>query len=111
MVWGMGLLDDAIREHLELKRLHGGSASEVILEERDALGPSRGGNDRTPAERMASPKEPLHACDNDLLDGKASMDLGPPHLSQETVELDMRSVLDAESNENGGHERVRRQAL
>jgi hypothetical protein len=36
----MGLLDDAIREHLELKRVRGADPSEVIREEREALGVS-----------------------------------------------------------------------
>ncbi len=35
----MGLLEDAIREHLELKRRHGANADEVARAERDALGP------------------------------------------------------------------------
>jgi hypothetical protein len=37
----MGLLDDAIREHLELKRLHGASDEEIAQEEAEALGPAR----------------------------------------------------------------------
>jgi hypothetical protein len=43
----MGLLDDAIREHLELKRRHGADASEVAHAEQEALGPVR----RQPFER------------------------------------------------------------
>jgi hypothetical protein len=35
---GMGLLDDAIREHLELKRQHGGDPSEIERQEREAFG-------------------------------------------------------------------------
>ena len=35
---GMGLLDDAIREHLELKRRHGADPDEVSRQEREALG-------------------------------------------------------------------------
>ena len=35
----MGLLEDAIREHLDLKRQHGADPSEVAAEEREALGP------------------------------------------------------------------------
>jgi hypothetical protein len=34
----MGLLDDAIREHLELKRRHGADAEEVSRQEEEALG-------------------------------------------------------------------------
>jgi hypothetical protein len=37
----MGVLDDAIREHLELKRLHGASDEEISQEEAEALGPAR----------------------------------------------------------------------
>jgi hypothetical protein len=34
----MGLLDDAIREHLELKRRHGADPAEVERQEREVLG-------------------------------------------------------------------------
>src|SRR5437763_4702915 len=37
----MGVLDDAIREHLELKRRHGASDEEIAQEEAEALGPAR----------------------------------------------------------------------
>ena len=37
----MGLLDDAIREHLDLKRRHGADPTEVEQAEREALGPVR----------------------------------------------------------------------
>jgi hypothetical protein len=53
----MGLLDDAIREHLELKRRHGADPDEVSRQEREALGaPVRGefakpaGEDRADAD-------------------------------------------------------------
>jgi hypothetical protein len=39
----MGLLDDAIREHLELKRKHGASDEEINQKEAEALGPARRG--------------------------------------------------------------------
>lgn len=38
---GMGLLDDAIREHLDLKRRRGADPAEVERDEREALGPVR----------------------------------------------------------------------
>jgi hypothetical protein len=41
----MGLLDDAIREHMELKRRRGADPGEVAQQERDALGPVVGGHD------------------------------------------------------------------
>jgi hypothetical protein len=37
----MGILDDAIREHLELKRRHGVAEEELQREEEEALGPAR----------------------------------------------------------------------
>jgi hypothetical protein len=37
----MGLLDDAIREHLELRRAHGADPTEVERQEREALGAPR----------------------------------------------------------------------
>jgi hypothetical protein len=38
---GMGVLDDAIREHLELKRRHGAPEQELQRQEEEALGPVR----------------------------------------------------------------------
>jgi hypothetical protein len=37
----MGILDDAIREHLELKRKHGAAEDELERQEEEALGPAR----------------------------------------------------------------------
>src|SRR3954452_7831346 len=45
----MGALDDAIREHLELKRRHGASEDEIRQAEAEALGPAR----RAPAGGFA----------------------------------------------------------
>src|ERR1043166_3929217 len=41
----MGMLDDAIREHLELKRRHGADPQEVARQEDEALGPIPGRED------------------------------------------------------------------
>ena len=49
----MGVLDDAIREHLELKRRHGATDDEIARKEAEALGPARRGPapaEETPAE-------------------------------------------------------------
>jgi hypothetical protein len=48
----MGLLDDAIREHLDLKKKHGAPAEEVAQQEHEALGPARR------AEPSEAPPEP-----------------------------------------------------
>ncbi|MCW3013894.1 MAG: hypothetical protein JWO02_986 [Solirubrobacterales bacterium] len=54
----MGLLDDAIREHLELKRLHGADASEVARQEHEALGPVRREDIAIPGPGAAVAPEP-----------------------------------------------------
>jgi hypothetical protein len=51
----MGLLDDAIREHLELKRKHGASDQEISLQEAEALGPARREVAPVEAEPAAEP--------------------------------------------------------
>ena len=48
----MGLLDDAIREHLDLKRRRGADPSEVARLEQEALGPVR----REPAPASSPPR-------------------------------------------------------
>jgi hypothetical protein len=61
----MGLLDDAIREHLELKRRHGADPDEVTRQEREALGaPVRGEFAKPGGEKRPSAEEP----DEDLAD-------------------------------------------
>jgi hypothetical protein len=52
----MGVLDDAIREHLELKRRHGADPSEVAELEREAFGPGRRAPE--PLEVPPAPVEP-----------------------------------------------------
>jgi hypothetical protein len=56
----MGLLDDAIREHLDLKRRRGGDPTEIERAEREALGPVRRGpevvgEDVVPQESVQEP--------------------------------------------------------
>jgi hypothetical protein len=53
----MGLLDDAIKEHLELKRKRGADAEEVARLEQEALGPPQRG-EFAPASAPAEPDEP-----------------------------------------------------
>jgi hypothetical protein len=63
----MGLLDDAIREHLELKRKHGANPEDVARQEQEALGPGQRNEFAQPegaaqappeAEPVAAPGEP-----------------------------------------------------
>jgi hypothetical protein len=58
----MGLLDDAIREHLDLKRRRGADPAEIERAERDALGPVR----RGPEEAEQVDLEHAPAVDDDL---------------------------------------------
>ncbi len=50
----MGLLDDAIREHLDLKRRRGADPTEVERAEREALGPVRRGPEPQEADEVAA---------------------------------------------------------
>jgi hypothetical protein len=58
----MGVLDDAIRQHLELKRKHGATDEELDRQEAEALGPVRREVPETPegeeAEAIATSEEP-----------------------------------------------------
>jgi hypothetical protein len=63
----MGLLDDAIKEHLELKRRHGADPGEVARLEHEALGPAR--RDPAPAavdEPVAAAPAAAPVADDDL---------------------------------------------
>ena len=59
----MGLLDDAIREHLDLKRRRGADPSEVARLEQEALGPVR--REPAPAEPADEHLDESHAQDVD----------------------------------------------
>jgi hypothetical protein len=62
----MGLLDDAIRDHLELKRRHGADPGEVARQEHEALGPAR----REPIASPAPAEEPAPSVyDDEYADG------------------------------------------
>jgi hypothetical protein len=55
----MGLLDEAIREHLELKRRRGADAGEISRAETEALGPVRRAPDGTPdLTSISAPESP-----------------------------------------------------
>jgi hypothetical protein len=54
----MGLLDDAIREHLELKRKHGADPEDVARQEQEALGPGQRNEFAQPAAEAEPAPEP-----------------------------------------------------
>jgi hypothetical protein len=105
----MGLLDDAIREHLELRRRHGADPSEVMSKEHEAFGsaaaraanemPADTGDDTLFAPQFAATHADMTAEDRrprPRAGGRISADNA--YLSQETVELDMRAVLDQDAS-------------
>ena len=57
----MGLLDDAIREHLELKRKHGANPEDVARQEQEALGPGQRNEFAQPEGAAPAPPEPVEA--------------------------------------------------
>jgi hypothetical protein len=102
----MGLLDDAIRDHLELKRLRGADPGVLDREEREALNPvlndeETGQEEDLPTVQAAlfpeasgettrvSPTPP----DNHHTTSETLRSTDVSDVPQETAELDMRSVL------------------
>jgi hypothetical protein len=110
----MGLLEDAIREHLELKRLRGADPAEVAREQHEALEPPPTDNAAAPADDPQALGEQVahedpHALELPADDAPAAEVPAPaedhpgdPHaqaggefsnVGQETAELDMLTVL------------------
>jgi hypothetical protein len=97
----MGLLDEAIREHLELKRRQGADPGEIARKEREALAPvvpnepSSWGADPSPhgsdeAHGDHADGKPSTAAEH-TANGAHELDLST--VGQETAELDMHAVL------------------
>jgi hypothetical protein len=109
----MGLLDDAIREHLELRRRHGADLGEVMSKEQEALGPAAARVDRASSADVGG--DTLFAAELSMTGGdraaedrrreRRGSNWGPDdsYLSQETVELDMRALLDDDASAGVGH--------
>jgi hypothetical protein len=121
----MGLLDDAIREHLELKRRRGADPGEVAREQREALEPvprdersvagggvavaedieaeavRAGGADlASPGADDATPVAAEPFADDSAVAPPGDPDsLDPSSVVQETAELDMQTVLDEREDE------------
>ncbi|MFL5835723.1 MAG: hypothetical protein ACJ76K_03925 [Solirubrobacteraceae bacterium] len=64
----MGLLEDAIREHLALKRQHGADPGEVTAQEREALGPIQRGVEPLVLDREPAPEDAPAAHDEPVED-------------------------------------------
>ncbi|MGH2880127.1 MAG: hypothetical protein ACRDK4_11045 [Solirubrobacteraceae bacterium] len=100
----MGLLDDAIREHLELQRLRGADPGEVARAENDALGPVRREADAPMGADEAVEVDPIDGA-NDLQAEAGAPDAEAPEpprdptagVGQETVEINMEAELGRQS--------------
>ena len=98
----MGLLDDAIREHLELKRRTGADPGEIARKEHEALDPVFPDENGAEAGEAVAEEEPVVSPQADAEAGAgehAASDAGGDdfsHVGQETAELDMLTVLDAQ---------------
>jgi hypothetical protein len=95
----MGLLDDAIREHLEFKRQHGADPDEVARQEREALGPVDRGGNAMPVEHADALEDLVQQEEQSTPTGtgaQSASERHSAHAGQETAELDMRTVLEAE---------------
>ena len=81
----MGLLDDAIREHLDLKRRHGASDDEIAQKEAEALGPARREFPRAPQEDVAGAYVAVEDAPAHVEDASVAHGIGDP-LSEEIAE-------------------------
>jgi hypothetical protein len=85
----MGLLDDAIREHLELKRRHGADPQEVARQEDEALGPI-GGGDSHDDEDESEPE--VHEDQLALVDDEPPAPYAPPDAPEDESEPELPPV-------------------
>jgi hypothetical protein len=98
----MGLLDDAIREHLDLKRRHGADPADVARMEQEALGPVR----REPATAAGSAADNAAADDAEQAPVTAAGEpqLDEPRLAEEPHPAeDHTHVLSADERHEGAH--------
>lgn len=95
----MGLLDEAIREHLELKRRRGADATEVARQEREALepifpdeplGPDAHGGEQADDSVEAVDHMPVAPPGDHAPAGEDHADLS----SEATAELDMQAAME-----------------
>ncbi len=84
----MGLLDDAIREHLDLKRRRGADAVDISRQESEALGPVRRGLDGAP-DLPDSFQAPPDEAERPLAEADAAPWEGEPTTALSPVEPDL----------------------
>jgi hypothetical protein len=91
----MGMLDDAIREHLELKRLKGADPGDVARQEHEALGRVRRDVDHSPEDDQLTVHDGQETKTEDDARAASSGTSGSvPHgAGQETIEINMEAEL------------------
>ena len=87
----MGILDDAIREHLELKRRHGVAEDELQRQEDEALGPARRDVAQQHEDTEAAPGQAATAGD------------APPAAEEAPVEPPQEPVAEADHEPDPHH--------
>ncbi len=90
----MGLLDDAIRDHLELKRRAGADAGEVEALEHEALGPVRR-EEASPESEAPSEPAPEVEQREPTVDAEAPAQPAPAPLEQPTEAFSLDELVDA----------------
>jgi hypothetical protein len=90
----MGLLDDAIREHLELKRRRGADPTEVSREETEALGPVRRGEIDLPDRAAAAAAAPAVA--DERIDEPVAVEDEPAEVVYREESVDVQPELELE---------------
>jgi hypothetical protein len=107
----MGVLDDAIREHLELKRKHGASSGEVAQQEQEALGAAQRQAaeeapvaDAEPEPDVEPEPEPAQAFEDEP--PVADPEPEPPAAGEDTPPRGFERVEDVDPPAEGGEEDV-----
>src|SRR5256714_8660032 len=78
----MGVLDDAIREHLDLKRQRGAPEAETARAEGEALGPAR----RSAIPAIHDEDETVDRSSDETLIVPPVQDVAPPPLAEDRVD-------------------------
>jgi hypothetical protein len=99
----MGLLDEAIREHLDLKRRNGADPGDIARKENEALAPVVPAAEDQPVEPELAAEDAAYVPDP-LEEALESAPIAAPvdqpdfeHVAQETAELDMQAELDGQA--------------
>jgi hypothetical protein len=102
----MGLLDDAIREHLELKRVRGADPGEVIRQERELLGTAPHGEELDMELRPVEDEPPGADATVDALGGDDASNAGDEVVSDSAYEEGTSVPHPGSGPQAGGESRV-----